>query len=194
MLRRREQNLLRSFGAAGEGCCIYTDGTFLNPSNIHVGSEVQIGPEAWFSAVEATITLGDKVTVGPRVAIITGDHNTSELRVFVHDVTVKRPKDDLPVTIEDDAWIGYGVTILKGVTVGRGGVIGAGAVVSRSIPAYAVAVGNPARVVRHLWDYESAVLHEGALYGRVISDLSHLAHAASSASTAEARPEPRQSE
>ena len=172
---RRARELLRSFGAAGDGCYIYTDGVFLNPSNIYVGSDVQIGPEAWFSAVEATITVCDKVTVGPRVAIITGDHNTGQLGAFVHDVIIKRPEDDLPVVIQNDAWIGYGAIILKGVTIGRGGVVGAGAVVSRDVPSYSVVVGNPARVVRYLWDHESAVQHEEALYGRVVSDLSHLA-------------------
>jgi acetyltransferase-like isoleucine patch superfamily enzyme len=173
-LRRRTERLLSSFGAVGDGCVVYADGTFLNPGGIRLGSDVQIGPDSWFSAVEATITLGDKVTVGPRVAIITGDHNTSELGVFIHDVAAKRAGDDLPVVIEDDAWIGYGAIILKGVTVGRGSVVGAGTIVAKSVPPYSVVVGSPGRVVRYLWDEASAVRHEQALYGRVVSNLTHL--------------------
>ncbi|CAO3405417.1 CatB-related O-acetyltransferase [Azospirillum sp. 11R-A] len=53
-----------------------------------------------------------------------------------------------PVVIGNDVWIGEGASILSGVTVGDGAIIGARAVVSRNVPPYGVAVGNPARVVR----------------------------------------------
>ena len=52
------------------------------------------------------------------------------------------------VRIEDDADLGVGAIVLPGVTIGRGAQIGAGAVVTTNIPAYAVAIGTPARVVR----------------------------------------------
>jgi len=55
-----------------------------------------------------------------------------------------------PVRIDDRAWIGFNVSVLKGVTIGRGAVIGACSVVTRDIPPYALAVGNPARVIRML--------------------------------------------
>ena len=48
----------------------------------------------------------------------------------------------------DGAWIGNNVVILPGVRIGRKAVVGAGSVVSRSIPDYCIAVGNPARVVK----------------------------------------------
>jgi len=51
------------------------------------------------------------------------------------------------VTIGDGAWIGAGAKILDGVTVGEGAVIGAGAVVRDPVPASAIAVGIPARIV-----------------------------------------------
>lgn len=47
-----------------------------------------------------------------------------------------------------DVWIGHGATVLPGVRIGHGAIIGAGAVVSRDVPDYAVAAGNPARAVR----------------------------------------------
>ena len=47
-----------------------------------------------------------------------------------------------------DVWIGHGVVVLPGRSVGTGAVVGAGAVVTRDVPPYAVAVGNPTRVVR----------------------------------------------
>jgi acetyltransferase-like isoleucine patch superfamily enzyme len=56
------------------------------------------------------------------------------------------------VTIGNDVWIGQHVTILSGVTIGDGAVIGAHSVVGKSIPPYAIAVGNPARVIRYRFD------------------------------------------
>jgi acetyltransferase-like isoleucine patch superfamily enzyme len=55
-----------------------------------------------------------------------------------------------PVTIGDRAWIGCRTIILKGVTIGEGAIVGAGAIVTKDVPPYTVAVGQPARVVRHL--------------------------------------------
>lgn len=56
----------------------------------------------------------------------------------------------LPITIEDNVWIGGGTIVLPGITIGRNSVIGAGSVVTKSIPTYSVAVGNPCRVIREL--------------------------------------------
>ncbi len=52
------------------------------------------------------------------------------------------------VTIGHDVWVGHAAIVLPGRRVGTGAVIGAGAVITKDIPAYAVAVGNPARVIR----------------------------------------------
>lgn len=54
----------------------------------------------------------------------------------------------LPITIEDNVWLGGNVSILPGVTIGEGSIIGAGSVVHKDIPANSVAVGVPCRVVR----------------------------------------------
>lgn len=57
------------------------------------------------------------------------------------------------VTIGNDVWIGQGVTIIQGATIADGAIIGAGAVVAGSIPPYAVAVGNPSRVIRYRFPF-----------------------------------------
>jgi phosphonate metabolism protein (transferase hexapeptide repeat family) len=52
------------------------------------------------------------------------------------------------VTLGHDVWLGHGVIVLPGISIGTGAAIGAGAVVTKDIPPFAVAVGNPARVIR----------------------------------------------
>ena len=54
-----------------------------------------------------------------------------------------------PIVLDDDVWVGDSAMIMSGVHIGQGAVIGAGAIVTHDIPAYAVAVGAPARVVRY---------------------------------------------
>lgn len=58
------------------------------------------------------------------------------------------------IIIGNDVWIGAGAQILSGVSIGDGAVIGAGAVVTQNVPAYAVAAGNPAKVVKYRFGKE----------------------------------------
>ena len=64
-------------------------------------------------------------------------------------------KNPHQVIIGNDVWIGRYVTILGGVKIGNGAVIGANAVVAKDIPPYAIAVGNPARVIKYRFDEET---------------------------------------
>lgn len=54
--------------------------------------------------------------------------------------------------IGHDVWLGHGATILSGVTIGNGAIVGARAVVASDVPAYAIVVGNPAKVIRYRFD------------------------------------------
>ena len=59
------------------------------------------------------------------------------------------------IILGHDVWLGHGVTILGGVKIGNGAVVGANSVVAKNIPPYAIAVGNPARVVKYRFDAET---------------------------------------
>ncbi len=131
---------------------------------IEVGDDVFIGPGAVFTASRSGIRIGNKVMFGPSVVIIGGDHNTSVVGRFMHDVVDKRPEDDQAVAIEDDVWVGARSTILKGVRIRRGAIVAAGSVVTKDIPPYAVVAGVPASLMRFRWDVDTIIRHEEILY------------------------------
>jgi maltose O-acetyltransferase len=91
----------------------------------------------------ARVTIGSNVLFGPGVQLYAATHPL--------DAVVRRTLEFAqPITIGDDCWFGGGAIVCPGVTIGEGCVIGAGAVVTKDVPAYSLAVGNPARVVKSL--------------------------------------------
>lgn len=92
------------------------------------------------------IVIGNNVMFGPNCCIDGAGHPTD---------TVRRNEGyeyAYPITIEDDVWLGSGVHIMPGITIGRGCVIGAGSIVTKDIPPYSLAVGNPCHVIREITD------------------------------------------
>jgi acetyltransferase-like isoleucine patch superfamily enzyme len=94
-----------------------------------------------FSA--SRVTIGRNVLMAAYTYVIGGDHDFSDPSKTVLEQT----RTSAGVSIGDGAWLGAGAKILDGVSLGDGAVIGAGAVVRDSVPASAIAVGIPARVV-----------------------------------------------
>lgn len=111
---------------------------------IQIGNNVHIGRSNILGA-RKSIILEENVLVGPHVMI--GDHSHRYENVDI-PVKMQETTEAGPVRIERDSWIGANVFILPNVTIGRHSVIGANAVVNRDIPAFSVAVGVPARVIR----------------------------------------------
>lgn len=156
-IARQKELLQQMLGYVGQGVrvvapfwCDYGgnvelgDGTFLNHNTVMLDC--------------AQIKLGNNVFVAPDCCFSTAGH----------PIDVKRRREGLeyalPITVEDDVWIGAGVMVLPGVTIGRGSVIGAGSVVNRDIPAGVVAVGCPARPIRAITnkDAEMGQLWKGS--------------------------------
>lgn len=90
------------------------------------------------------IYIGDYVMIGPNVTIATAGHPVDP------DLRKKIAQYNIPVTIENNVWIGAGAIILPGVRIGENSVIGAGSVVTKDIPPNVVAVGNPCKVLREI--------------------------------------------
>lgn len=86
------------------------------------------------------ITIEDGAQIAANVQLISNNHDP-------YDRAVLPCK---PVLIKTGAWIGAGAIVLPGVCVGRYAIVGAGSVVTKDVPDYAVAVGNPAKVIRML--------------------------------------------
>jgi acetyltransferase-like isoleucine patch superfamily enzyme len=167
-LRNREQRralrrLVASLGSCGHNVSIAPDCRVTSPGDVYIGSDVSIGSGSWLSAVNARITIGDKVMLAPEVAIICGDHHISTVGRYMFDVHEKAPEDDQPVVVRDDVWIGYRAIVLKGVTLGRGCVVGAGSVVTKDVPAYTIVAGVPARVVGARFTADEIREHERLL-------------------------------
>ncbi len=125
------------------------------------GGRIRIGESCFVGEYSriwsaASITIGDRVLISHNVNI--HDHNSHSLSATARHVHFKQifstghPEilDDVSaaaIVIEDDAWIGFNVTILKGVTIGRGAVIGAASMITKDVAAYTIVAGSPARVI-----------------------------------------------
>ena len=86
------------------------------------------------------VTIEDGVMIGPEAALITANHDFSDLTRLQFK----------PIVIKKGAWIGARAIILPGITVGEGAVVASGAVVTHDVPAKTIVGGNPARFIKNV--------------------------------------------
>lgn len=111
---------------------------------IKIGAQVGLQKGCVLNAAVEPIIIGRRAQIAAYCAFHSFDHGVETGReIFGQPLTSKGP-----IILEEDVWLGVGVKVMSGVTIGRGAVVGAGSVVTRSIPANAIAVGAPARVVK----------------------------------------------
>ena len=143
-INKKSQLLKMMFKSIGDGSYIET------PFNANwAGKYVSIGKGFYANfnltlVDDTTITIGDNVLIAPNVIICSGTHPINP------NLRLKQAQYNLPVSIENNVWIGAGAIILPGVTIGENSIIGAGSVVTKSIPNNVVAVGNPCKVLREI--------------------------------------------
>jgi acetyltransferase-like isoleucine patch superfamily enzyme len=114
------------------------------PSSIRIGRRTYVGEYNNLRADGAEIAIGDSCLISQFVSLIASGHEFRDRSRRIEEQGIPEKKG---IRIGDDVWIGAMVTVLPGVSIGTGAVVGSGAVVTRDIPPYAIAVGNPARVV-----------------------------------------------
>ena len=113
--------------------------------NISIGVDTFLHPRCQVMAYKGDISIGDHVAIAPNCAFYAYNHGLQP-----GELIKRQPLETKGgIQVGDDAWLGFGVIVLDGVSIGKGAVIGAGSVVVNDIPAHAIAVGNPARVVSH---------------------------------------------
>ena len=100
-----------------------------------------------FISAKSGVVIEKSVLIGKNVHISDHSHSFDNPRIPIKEQGTTTGR---PVRICEGAWIGQGVVVCPGVTIGRNAVVGANSVVKRDVPAYSVAVGTPARVVRML--------------------------------------------
>lgn len=137
-----------------------------NNEGIHIGANCYIGRNTILSCKEGSISLGDYCNISANCSFLSettislgkycflaghcylvagGNHSFEDTSI---PIMFQPSLSKGGIQIEEDVWLGAGVVVLDGSTIGRGSVVGAGAVVTRSLPAFSVAIGAPARRVR----------------------------------------------
>ncbi len=116
---------------------------FIEPlAGLRVGKRVAINAFVHIWA-NKPVTIGDNTMIASHVQITTSTHSY-KIRPY------RDHREDAPVVIGNNVWIGSGAIILPGITIGDNSVIGAGSVVTRDVPASTVVAGVPAKVIRSL--------------------------------------------
>lgn len=134
----------------GKHTCIYPSTIIETGQNgwVAIEERASIHPSCYISAFESPVVIGRNVMLAPYCVLYSHTHGVEPgMPIWQQPLKTKGP-----ILIGDDAWLGARVTVLSGVRIGHGAAIGAGSVVTRDIPDNAVAVGNPAKVVRFRGD------------------------------------------
>ncbi len=144
MKQGEEQQVLKELlGSWHDDCEMCVPFHFDYGENIFVGHRFHANFNAVFLD-EARITFGYDCLIGPNCGFYTASHPLdSALRDQMLETCA-------PITVGSHVWFGGNCVVLGGVTIGDHAVIGAGSVVTKDIPPYALAYGNPCRVIRML--------------------------------------------
>lgn len=139
----------------GEGTLVWQFVVVLKGARIGAGCNICAQ-----TLIEGDVVMGDRVTVKSGVQIWDGSVIGDDVFIgpnatFSNDLyprSKQYPDEFHGVTIKNGASIGANATLLPGVTIGEKALVGAGAVVTKDVPARAVVVGNPAKIIRYLED------------------------------------------
>lgn len=130
-------------------------------SNVIIGDYTYLNTSFGETYIDTNVEIGKFCSIAPNVTIGLGDHNinyisthpfiTNNYYGFI-DKSYCLPKDKLKTIIGNDVWIGANVNIKRGVKIGHGAVIGMNSVVTKDIPNYAIAAGNPAKIIKYRFE------------------------------------------
>lgn len=123
-------------------------------TRIRIGERTGIGYR--FSVLAgADVNIGDDVAIASDVFLSAGSHGTDPECEIPYGCQKYRGKE---INIKSGAWLGEKVCVMSDVTIGKCSIIGAGGVITKDVPDYSIAVGNPAKVIKkynftqHCWE------------------------------------------
>ncbi|MEM1232534.1 MAG: acyltransferase [Pseudomonadota bacterium] len=128
----------------GPGARISPNAVFSYPERISIGARCNLGARCtlWAGPGRGRIVIGDDVLFGPEVMVTAAGYRFND-----GSPVTEQAMDEEDIVIGNDVWLGTRAIVLPGARIGAGAIIGAGALVRGEIPAGAIAVGTPARVV-----------------------------------------------
>lgn len=135
------------------GVSTFIAGKVFESPSLYIGDNSHLGYQMGIS-VGTKISIGKHVLIANRVALIGYDAHPIDPILRSENY----PPDETgcgDITIEDYAWIGANVTILKNVTIGKASIVAAGSIVTKNVPPYTIVAGNPAIIVKTLDEYKS---------------------------------------
>jgi acetyltransferase-like isoleucine patch superfamily enzyme len=126
----------------GKGTEIQSGLRVTNPEKVSIGANGSFA-QGVFITGGGGVRIGNWVGFGPDVKIWSVSHRFDD----PDKPWLLQGWNQQPVAIEDDVWLGANVFVMPGVTIGKGAIVSACALVNKSVPPYAIAAGNPCRVV-----------------------------------------------
>jgi acetyltransferase-like isoleucine patch superfamily enzyme len=113
-----------------------------------IGDRTKIGLS---NTIIGPVTIGNDIRLAQNITLSGLNHNYEDINIPIH----KQGVSTAPISIEDNTWIGANVVVLAGVTIGKHAIVAAGSIVTKDIPPYSVAVGNPARIIKQ-YNFETS--------------------------------------
>lgn len=129
-------------GGLGKRCTIQANLRIGTPEKLFIGDDCNFGEDVFITA-GGGVRIGNYVGIGAGAKIWSVNHKYEDPDV----PWLEQGWEYKEVVVEDDAWIGANAFIMPGVTVGKGAIISAGTILSKSVPPYSIAAGNPGRVI-----------------------------------------------
>lgn len=117
--------------------------------NLTIGNNVAINFDCHIGCINK-ISIGNNVLIASKVFITDHYHGDTTREMIALPPSLRNLTSKGPVIIEDNVWIGEGVTIMPNVTIGENSIIGANSVVTKSVPKNCVAAGVPAAIIKEM--------------------------------------------
>ena len=151
-------------GHCGKNVTIRFKGLNSSYKRIFLSDNVFIAAGFRFISYSGNLIMKDHSNAATNFTVITGNHGRVVGR-YIMDTEKERSNEiEKDIVIEEDVEIGSDVTLLAGVHLGRGCTVGSGSLVRNDIPPYAIAIGNPAKVIGFVFTPDQIIEHEKQLY------------------------------